>query len=479
MCSLGSQVPHIKRPCATGSDLCALRCVCCTHTRRSLRSCQRCALGHKQAVPVCSRSRQPRAASCAPGPPGHCVPRRWRQSRRPTSSRSCSWASTPPIRWAGRTGPDDPTAATVSAATPHTASLGRLPQIFRVDKGFVAQCSDVTSGRLAPLTEQQKVRARVQRRRPGACSGHVSGGQPCCPASTRSQEHASKTVPLEVKKGVKHHEGAHKHVRPTGATPAPAAPSAAAQNHVQVAPQRQESAKQSQGPAPPLIVHASFASCVLRGRCAVHGAVRRPQQRDLVLLHPAGRRAPPRYAGEFPLGDTLASARRALSLSVLSQARARATSVWRRRRGGACLLRAARSTPFSARSRAAWAWSRSWRSCPRGARASLSCEWLRWGTGEGNFPTWDWGRRRPPSLAPSVASRPHLSLRGSTSLPPGDASSFALRLCVVSTARATLRLPPSPARALLCLLDFLPGRSTASPLSTATGTASAASPSPA
>mmetsp|Transcript_33068 Transcript_33068/g.83955 ORF Transcript_33068/g.83955 Transcript_33068/m.83955 type:complete len:233 (-) Transcript_33068:68-766(-) len=47
---------------------------------------------------------------------------------------------------------------------------------FRVDKGFVAQTADVTSGRQLPLNAQQ-------------------------------QEHASKTVPLEVKEGVKHHAG--------------------------------------------------------------------------------------------------------------------------------------------------------------------------------------------------------------------------------------------------------------------------------
>mmetsp|Transcript_4018 Transcript_4018/g.6599 ORF Transcript_4018/g.6599 Transcript_4018/m.6599 type:complete len:249 (+) Transcript_4018:97-843(+) len=49
-------------------------------------------------------------------------------------------------------------------------------QIFRVDKGFVAQTSDVVSGRLLALNPQQ-------------------------------QEFASKQVPLEVKEGVKHHEG--------------------------------------------------------------------------------------------------------------------------------------------------------------------------------------------------------------------------------------------------------------------------------
>ncbi|MEW5318760.1 MAG: hypothetical protein WDW38_009954 [Sanguina aurantia] len=47
---------------------------------------------------------------------------------------------------------------------------------FRVDKNFVAQNADVVSGRLSPLNEQQK-------------------------------EFASKNVPLEVKAGVKHHEG--------------------------------------------------------------------------------------------------------------------------------------------------------------------------------------------------------------------------------------------------------------------------------
>ncbi|KAJ9525071.1 hypothetical protein QJQ45_017369 [Haematococcus lacustris] len=49
-------------------------------------------------------------------------------------------------------------------------------QIFRVDKGFVAQTSDVASGRTLPLNDQQK-------------------------------EHAAKKVPLEVVQGVKHHAG--------------------------------------------------------------------------------------------------------------------------------------------------------------------------------------------------------------------------------------------------------------------------------
>jgi cyclophilin family peptidyl-prolyl cis-trans isomerase len=47
---------------------------------------------------------------------------------------------------------------------------------FRVDKGFVAQTADVMSGSIYPMNEQQK----------------AVGG---------------KNVPLEVHKGVKHHEG--------------------------------------------------------------------------------------------------------------------------------------------------------------------------------------------------------------------------------------------------------------------------------
>ncbi len=47
---------------------------------------------------------------------------------------------------------------------------------FRVDKGFVAQTADVVGGRTVPLNAEQEAEAR-------------------------------KTVPLEVKEGVKHHEG--------------------------------------------------------------------------------------------------------------------------------------------------------------------------------------------------------------------------------------------------------------------------------
>lgn len=47
---------------------------------------------------------------------------------------------------------------------------------FRVDKGFVAQIADVIGGRTVALNEEQ-------------------------------QEEASKTVPLEVVQGVKHHAG--------------------------------------------------------------------------------------------------------------------------------------------------------------------------------------------------------------------------------------------------------------------------------
>uniref|UniRef100_A0A7S2VW87 Peptidyl-prolyl cis-trans isomerase n=1 Tax=Chlamydomonas chlamydogama TaxID=225041 RepID=A0A7S2VW87_9CHLO len=57
-----------------------------------------------------------------------------------------------------------------------TLGLYTTNHIFRVDKGFVAQTADVVSGRTLPLNDQQK-------------------------------EHAGKNVPLEVMKGVNHHEG--------------------------------------------------------------------------------------------------------------------------------------------------------------------------------------------------------------------------------------------------------------------------------
>ncbi|KAG2500751.1 hypothetical protein HYH03_001515 [Edaphochlamys debaryana] len=65
--------------------------------------------------------------------------------------------------------------------TAHIFKLARMDcytsnQFFRVDKGFVAQVSDVIGGRTIKLNEEQ-------------------------------QKEASKNVPLEVVKGVKHHAG--------------------------------------------------------------------------------------------------------------------------------------------------------------------------------------------------------------------------------------------------------------------------------
>ena len=64
---------------------------------------------------------------------------------------------------------------------PHITALFRSgcynsDQFFRVDKGFVAQVSDVVSGRLAPLSPLQR-------------------------------EEAERAVPLEVVTGVQHHAG--------------------------------------------------------------------------------------------------------------------------------------------------------------------------------------------------------------------------------------------------------------------------------
>lgn len=64
---------------------------------------------------------------------------------------------------------------------PHVVSLLRSGcynsnQFFRVDKGFVAQVSDVVSGRLTPL-------------------------------SPRQREEAERSVPLEAVQGVRHHAG--------------------------------------------------------------------------------------------------------------------------------------------------------------------------------------------------------------------------------------------------------------------------------
>jgi cyclophilin family peptidyl-prolyl cis-trans isomerase len=64
---------------------------------------------------------------------------------------------------------------------PHIIALMRSGcynsnHFFRVDKGFVAQTGDVISSRLVPLSAQQQAEAR-------------------------------KTVPLEVKEGVKHTTG--------------------------------------------------------------------------------------------------------------------------------------------------------------------------------------------------------------------------------------------------------------------------------
>eukprot|EP01025_Chloroclados_australasicus_P020046 TRINITY_DN21081_c0_g1_i1.p1 TRINITY_DN21081_c0_g1~~TRINITY_DN21081_c0_g1_i1.p1 ORF type:complete len:245 (-),score=19.74 TRINITY_DN21081_c0_g1_i1:445-1179(-) len=65
--------------------------------------------------------------------------------------------------------------------TEHIINLIRMGcynsnHFFRVDKGFVAQTQDVASGRLVPLSPVQR-------------------------------KQATKTVPLEVKSGVKHHAG--------------------------------------------------------------------------------------------------------------------------------------------------------------------------------------------------------------------------------------------------------------------------------
>ncbi|GIL60336.1 hypothetical protein Vafri_14960 [Volvox africanus] len=72
-----------------------------------------------------------------------------------------------------------PEVAPVTSA--HIFKLARMGcytsnHFFRVDKGFVAQISDVVGGRTIPMNDEQ-------------------------------QKEASKTVPLEVVQGVKHHAG--------------------------------------------------------------------------------------------------------------------------------------------------------------------------------------------------------------------------------------------------------------------------------
>jgi cyclophilin family peptidyl-prolyl cis-trans isomerase len=80
---------------------------------------------------------------------------------------------------------------------------------FRVDKGFVAQTADCHSGRTLKLTEEQQVRHRSPLDLKH--SRDVQGPSLYDPLPAHLvlglQKLALITVPLEVKEGVKHHEG--------------------------------------------------------------------------------------------------------------------------------------------------------------------------------------------------------------------------------------------------------------------------------